>query len=90
LLVGYDIANPPGYPHNPLIRLGQTITMIVLARPADSVNTVLQQMDRHGNYSFGIVSSSLALDVGYIALLTGGIGVATTLWTSVNERTKVL
>src|SRR5215469_8889489 len=33
-------------------------------------------------------SSSLALDVGYIALLAGGIGVATTLWTSVNERTK--
>ncbi|MFZ0512524.1 MAG: FtsX-like permease family protein, partial [Candidatus Nitrosopolaris sp.] len=33
-------------------------------------------------------SSSLALDVGFIALLAGGIGVVTTLWTSVNERTK--
>ena len=150
MLVGYDIANPPGYPHNPLIKLGQTITatyggtsrsflvtgilkesgngnvdkivvintntgnllfnrlgqyntMIVLARSADYVNTVIQEMDRlYGSNSFGIVSpaaiveaqkhtqsgsSSLALDVGYIALLAGGIGVATTLW-SVNERTK--
>src|SRR5215469_3502039 len=26
MLVGYDIANPPGYTHNPLIRVGQTIT----------------------------------------------------------------
>jgi putative ABC transport system permease protein len=26
ILVGYDIANPPGYTHNPLIRVGQTIT----------------------------------------------------------------
>jgi hypothetical protein len=25
MLVGYDIANPPGYVHNPLIRLGQTV-----------------------------------------------------------------
>jgi putative ABC transport system permease protein len=151
MLVGYDIANPPGYPHNPLIRLGQTITasyggtsrsfvvtgilkesgngnvdkivvintntgnlffnrlgqyntMIILARSANYVNTVVQEMDRlYGSDSFGIVSpaaiveaqqhtqsgsSSLALDVGYIALLAGGIGVATTLWTSVNERTK--
>ena len=78
--------------------------MIVLARYADYVNTVIQEMDRlDGSNSFGIVSpaaiveaqkhtqsrsSSLALDVGYIATLAGGIGVATTLWTSVNERTK--
>src|SRR5215469_10385949 len=33
-------------------------------------------------------SSSLTLEVGFIALLAGGIGVATTLYTSVNERTK--
>ncbi|MGC2681427.1 MAG: hypothetical protein WA323_06120 [Candidatus Nitrosopolaris sp.] len=26
MLVGYDIANPPGYTHNPLIRVGQSIT----------------------------------------------------------------
>jgi hypothetical protein len=26
MLVGYDIANPPGYSHNPLIRVGQAIT----------------------------------------------------------------
>ena len=78
--------------------------MIVLARYADYVNTVIQEMDRlYGSNSFGIVSpaaiveaqkhtqsgsSSLALDVGYIASLAGGIGVATTLWTSVNERTR--
>ena len=151
MLVGYDIANPPGYTHNPLVRLGQTITatygsttrsfvvtgiltesgngnvdkivvintntgnlffnklgqydeMIVLARSGSYVNTVIQEMGRvYGSTSFGIVSpaaivkaqqgtqsgsSSLALDVGFIALLAGGIGVVTTLWTSVNERTK--
>jgi putative ABC transport system permease protein len=26
MIVGYNIANPPGYTHNPLIRVGQTIT----------------------------------------------------------------
>jgi putative ABC transport system permease protein len=26
MLVGYDIANPPGYTHNPLIRVGQTVS----------------------------------------------------------------
>jgi hypothetical protein len=26
MLVGYNIANPPGYTHNPLIRVGQTVT----------------------------------------------------------------
>ncbi len=151
MLVGYDIANPPGYPYNPLIRLGQTITatydgttrsfvitgilkesgsgsvdkivvintntgnlffnmlgkynyLIIMARSGNDVNTVIQEMDRlYGRYSFGIVSpaaivqtqqatdsgsSSLAQDVGYIALLAGGIGVVTTLWTSVTERTK--
>jgi putative ABC transport system permease protein len=151
MLVGYDIANPPGYPHNPLIRLGQTITatyhgttrsfvvtgilkesgngnvdkivvintntgnlffnmlgkynfMIIMARSGNDVNTVIQELDRlYGSYSFGIVSpaaivqaqqntdtgsNSLAQDVGFIALLAGGIGVVTTLWTSVNERTK--
>jgi putative ABC transport system permease protein len=151
MLVGYDIANPPGYPHNPLIRLGQTITatyggtsrnfivtgilqesgsgnvdkivvintntgnlffnmlgkynyLIIMARSGNDVNTVIQELDRlYGSYSFGIVSpaaivqaqqhtdsgsSSLAQDVGFIALLAGGIGVVTTLWTSVNERTK--
>jgi putative ABC transport system permease protein len=151
MLVGYDIANPPGYPHNPLIRLGQTVTatydgtsrnfvvtgilkesgngsldkivvintntgnlffnmlgkynyLIIMARSGNDVNTVMQELDRlYGSYSFGIVSpaaivqaqqhtdsgsSSLAQDVGFIALLAGGIGVVTTLWTSVNERTK--
>jgi putative ABC transport system permease protein len=151
MLVGYDIANPPGYTHNPLIRLGQSVTatydgtsrnfvvtgilkesgngsvdkivvintntgnlffnmlgkynyLIIMARSGNDVNTVIQEMDRlYGSYSFGIVSpaaivqaqqhtdsgsSSLAQDVGFIALLAGGIGVVTTLWTSVNERTK--
>ena len=32
--------------------------------------------------------SPFTLEVGYIALLAGAIGVVTTLWTSVNERTK--
>jgi putative ABC transport system permease protein len=84
--------------------LGQYNDMIVLARSGSDVYTVIQEMDRlYGKDSFGIVSpaaivtaqqhtqsgsSSLALDVGYIALLAGGIGVVTTLWTSVNERTK--
>jgi len=29
MLVGYDIANPPGYAHNALIRLGQSVTAIM-------------------------------------------------------------
>jgi putative ABC transport system permease protein len=78
--------------------------MIIMARSGNDVNTVIQELDRlYGSYSFGIVSpaaivqaqqhtdigsSSLAQDVGFIALLAGGIGVVTTLWTSVNERTK--
>ena len=33
-------------------------------------------------------SSSFTIEVGYIALLAGAIGVVTTLWTSVNERTR--
>jgi putative ABC transport system permease protein len=151
MLVGYDIANPPGYAHNPLIRLGQAVTatyegtsrnfvvtgilqesgnpnvdrivrintntgnsffhksgqyddMVVLARSGGDVNTVVQELDTlYGKDSFGIVipratmqaqkhmnggSNSFTLEVGYIALLAGGIGVVTTLWTSVNERTK--
>jgi putative ABC transport system permease protein len=158
MLVGHDIANPPGYTHNPLITLGQTISatytnpnnpnisttrsfvvtgilketgnggadkivvinthtgnlffnmlgkynyLIVMSRSGNDVKTVIQEMDRlYGSYSFGIVSpsaivqtekgtqqgsASLALDVGFIAMLAGGIGVVTTLWTSVNERTQ--
>jgi putative ABC transport system permease protein len=151
MLVGYDIANPPGYAHNPLIRLDQAVTatyegtsrnfvvtgilqesgnpnvdrivrintntgnsffhksgqyddMVVLARSGSYVNTVVQELDRlYGKDSFGIViptavmqaqkhmnggSNSFTLEVGYIALLAGAIGVVTTLWTSVNERTK--
>jgi putative ABC transport system permease protein len=151
MLVGYDIANPPGYTHNPLIRLGQSVTatydgtsrnfvvtgileesgnpnvdrivrintntgnsffhklgqydeMVVLTTSGSYVNAVVQEMYRlYGKDSFGIVipaavmqaqkhmnggSNSFTLEVGYIALLAGGIGVVTTLWTSVNERTK--
>jgi putative ABC transport system permease protein len=151
MLVGYDIANPPGYTHNPLIRLGQAVTatyggtsrnfvvtgilaesgnpnvdrivrintltgnsffhklgqydqMVVLANSGNDVSTVVQEMTRlYGSYSFGIItpaaimqaqqhtqsgSSSLASDVGFIAMLAGGIGVVTTLWTSVNQRTN--
>jgi putative ABC transport system permease protein len=152
MLVGYDIANPPGYTHNPLIRLGQTVTatydgtsrnfvvtgilqesgnsnvdrivrintdtgdsffhklgvydeMVVLTQmPGSYVFTVVQELYRlYGKDSFGIVipraimeaqknmnggSNSFTLDVGYIALLAGAIGVVTTLWTSVKERTR--
>jgi putative ABC transport system permease protein len=151
MMVGYDIANPPGYTHNPLIRLGQTVTatydgtsmnfvvtgilqesgnpnvdrivrintdtanyffhrlgvydtLIVMADQGRDVNTVIQEIDRlYGKDSFGIDapsaimeaqknmnggSISFTLEVGYIALLAGAIGVVTTLWTSVNERTR--
>jgi putative ABC transport system permease protein len=151
MLVGYDIANPPGYAHNPLIRLGQTVTatyngisrnfvvtailtesgnpnvdrivrintntgnsffhklgqydeMIVATTSGRYVNAVVQELySLYGKDSFGIVipaaimqaqkgmnggSNSFTLEVGYIALLAGAIGVVTTLWTSVNERTK--
>ena len=78
--------------------------MIVLARSGSDVRTVVQEMNRlYGSDSFGIVtpaaimqaqqhmnsgSSSFTLEVGFIALLVSAIGVVTTLWTSVNERTK--
>ncbi len=151
MIVGYDIANPPGFSHNPLIRLGQSVTvtydgtsrnfvvtgilaesgnpnvdrivrintntgnslfhklgqydeMVVLTTSGSYVNTVVQDLYRlYGKDSFGIVipaavmqaqkhmnggSNSFTLEVGYIALLAGAIGVVTTLWTSVNERTK--
>ncbi len=151
VLVGYHIANPPGYPHNPIIKVGQTITirygnanknllvtgvmqeagssnvdnivainkitgnslfnkqgrydlLIVFARTGGDVTTVVHEMNSlYGSMSFGITtpaaiietqkhtqagSASFALEVGYIALMASGIGVVTTLWTSVNERTK--
>jgi putative ABC transport system permease protein len=150
MLVGYDIANPPGYAHNPLIRLGQTVTAtyngisrnfvvtailtesgnpnvdrivrintntgnsffhklgqydeMIVATTSGYVSTVVQELySLYGKDSFGIVipaaimdaqkhmnggSNSFTLEVGYIALLAGAIGVVTTLWTSVNERIK--
>jgi putative ABC transport system permease protein len=68
-----------------------------------AVCQIIYTVKVYGKDSFGIVapaaimkaqqhtqsgSSSLTLEVGFIALLAGGIGVATTLYTSVNERTK--
>jgi putative ABC transport system permease protein len=151
MIVGYDIANPPGYTHNPLIRLGQTVTatydgtslnfvvtgimtetgssyvdrivrintdtgnfflhklgvydeMVVLTTSGRYVNTVVQELHRlYDKDSYSLVipraimeaqknmnsgSDSFTLDVGYIALLAGAIGVVTTLWTSVRERIK--
>jgi putative ABC transport system permease protein len=151
ILVGYHIANPPGYPYNPLIKVGQTITvtygntyrhfrvsgvlkesgngnvdqivainrntanllfnkqgrydtMVVFARTGGDVATVAHEMTSlYGSMSFGITtpaaiiqaqkhtqsgSASFTLEIGYIALMASGIGVVTTLWTSVNERTK--
>jgi hypothetical protein len=42
MLVGYDIANPPGYTHNPLMRLGQTVTATYNGtRPVTSRNFVV-------------------------------------------------
>ena len=85
-------------------KLGQYDVMVVLATSGNDVPTIIQEMDRlFGNDSSGIVppaaimqaqqqmnagSSSFTLEVGYIALLAGAIGVVTTLWTSVNERTR--
>jgi len=82
---------------------GQYDLMVVLARPGN-VTTVVQEMTTlYGRTSFGIVSpaaimqaqqhtqagsASFTLEIGYIALLASGIGVVTTLWTSVNDRTK--
>ncbi|MFY9797965.1 MAG: ABC transporter permease [Candidatus Nitrosopolaris sp.] len=151
MLVGHDIANPPGYSHNPLVRVGQTVKatfgstsrsfvvtgilnasgngvvdkvivintitgntlfgklgqydqMIVFARSGSDVSAVVQEITRlYGSNNVGIVtpaaimqaqhhtqsgSSSFTLEVGFIAMLVSAIGVVTTLWTSVNERTK--
>ncbi len=151
VIVGYHIANPPGFAYNPLIKVGQTITvnygntyrhfrvtgvmkeagngnvdqivainrntgniffnkqghydeLVVFARTGGDVATVAHEMTSlFGNMSFGITtpaaiiqaqkhtqagSASFTLEIGYIALMASGIGVVTTLWTSVNERTK--
>ncbi|MGA8083776.1 MAG: hypothetical protein WB988_18135 [Candidatus Nitrosopolaris sp.] len=78
--------------------------MIVFARYGSDVSVVVQEITRlYGSDNLGIVtpaaimqaqhhtqsgSSSFTLEIGFIAMLVSAIGVVTTLWTSVNERTK--
>ena len=83
---------------------GKYDSLIVVAQSADYVNAVQQEItDLYGNNNLGIITpkailaareqfqsgnSSFYLDIAFIALLVGAVGIITTLYTSVNERTR--
>ena len=77
--------------------------MIVAAQSADYVDTVKQEITSLYGNNIGVITpkailqtrqqfqsgnSSFTLAIAFIALLVGAVGIITTLYTSVNERTK--
>ena len=78
--------------------------MVVLALSGTYVNAVQQEITSlYGSNNIGVItpkaimqaqahaqsgSSSFTLEIAFIALLVGAIGIVTTLYTSVNERIK--
>jgi len=78
--------------------------MAVAAVSADYVNAVQQEITNiYGSNNIGVITpkailagrqqfqsgnSSFILDIAFIALLVGAVGIVTTLYTSVNERIK--
>jgi putative ABC transport system permease protein len=78
--------------------------MAVAATSADYVNAVQQEITNiYGSNNIGVITpkailaarqqfqsgnSSFILDIAFISLLVGGVGIITTLYTSVNERIK--
>jgi len=83
---------------------GKYDEMVVLALSGDYVNVVQQEITNlYGSNNIGVItpkaimqtlqhtqsgSSSFTLEIAFIALLVGAIGIVTTLYTSVNERIK--
>src|SRR5919197_520725 len=83
---------------------GKYDVMIVAAQSADYVNAVQQEITTlYGSNNIGVITpkailaarqqfqsgnSSFILSIAFIALLVGAVGIITTLYTSVNERTR--
>ena len=83
---------------------GKYDSLIVVAQSADYVNSVQQEITSlYGNNNLGIITpkailavreqfqsgnSSFYLAIAFIALIVGAVGIITTLYTSVNERTR--
>src|SRR5919108_655039 len=87
-----------------LKKSGKYDEMVVLALSGTYVNTVQQEITNlYGSNNIGVItpkaimqaqadtqsgSSSFTLEIAFIALFVGAIGIVTTLYTSVNERIK--
>jgi putative ABC transport system permease protein len=83
---------------------GKYDSMAVVAISADYVNAVQQEITNiYGSNNIGVITpkailqtrerfqsgnSSFILDIAFISLLVGTVGIITTLYTSVNERIK--
>lgn len=85
-------------------KAGKYDEMVVAAQSADYTNAVQQEITNlYGSNNIGVITpkailqarqqfqsgnSSFILDIAFIALLVGAVGIITTLYTSVNERVK--
>jgi putative ABC transport system permease protein len=83
---------------------GKYDNLVVAARSPDYVNTVQQEITNvYGSNNLGVITptailqtrqqfqsgtAAFTLDIAFIALLVGAVGIITTLYTSVNERVK--
>jgi putative ABC transport system permease protein len=85
-----------------LHKAGKYDSITVAAKSADYVNTVQQEITNlYGSNNLGVITpnailqtrmqfqsgtATFALEIAFIALLVGAIGIVTTLYTSVNDR----
>ncbi|MGC2575346.1 MAG: FtsX-like permease family protein [Candidatus Nitrosopolaris sp.] len=87
-----------------LEKAGKYDSLVVAARSPDYVNNVQQEITGvYGSNNLGVITptailqtrqqfqsgtAAFTLDIAFIALLVGAVGIITTLYTSVNERVK--
>jgi putative ABC transport system permease protein len=87
-----------------LEKAGKYDNLVVAARSPDYVNTVQHEITSvYGSNNLGVITptailqtrqqfqsgtAAFTLDIAFIALLVGAVGIITTLYTSVNERVK--
>jgi putative ABC transport system permease protein len=87
-----------------LEKAGKYDNLVVAARSPDYVNNVQQEITSvYGSNNLGVITptailqtrqqfqsgtAAFTLDIAFIALLVGAVGIITTLYTSVNERVK--
>jgi putative ABC transport system permease protein len=87
-----------------LEKAGKYDNLVVAARSPDYVNDVQQEITNvYGSNNLGVITptailqtrqqfqsgtAAFTLDIAFIALLVGAVGIITTLYTSVNERVK--